>query len=171
MNVQSKSYLQEQFGQFSEGFTRDFAVVETILRNRHQFFNEIREGIGVPEKTQAMMVSSTTFLAVYGAVLGSTHSLVQAFSSATKLPSTIKKAEIQMESTLSLLGTLYSQLLIGQSTNHVADYSRLSNDVDEEVCRLQDQLEALWEVKFAVIHTISPGSPAESLPGAAWYPP
>ena len=63
------------------------------------------------------------------------------------LQRTIKKAEIQIESTLSLLGTIYSQILIGQSTNHVADYNRLSIDVDEEVHRLQDQLEALWEVK------------------------
>jgi hypothetical protein len=63
------------------------------------------------------------------------------------LQSTIKKAEIQIESTLSLLGTIYSQILIGQSTNHVADYGRLSVDVDEAVNRLQDQLEALWEVK------------------------
>jgi hypothetical protein len=63
------------------------------------------------------------------------------------LQNTIKKAEIQIESTLSLLGTMYSQILISQSTNHVADYSRLSVDVDEEVRQLQDQLEALWEVK------------------------
>jgi len=63
------------------------------------------------------------------------------------LQSTVKKAEIQIESTLSLLGTIYSQILIGQSTNHMADYGRLSVDVDEEVRRLQDQLEALWEVK------------------------
>lgn len=63
------------------------------------------------------------------------------------LQSTVRKAEIQIESTLSLLGTIYSQMLIGQSTNHVADYGRLSLDVDEEVRRLQDQLEALWEVK------------------------
>jgi hypothetical protein len=86
MSIQSKGYLQAQFGQLSGGFTKDFAVVETILRDRHQFFNEIREGIGVPEKTHAMMVSSAAFLAVYGAVLGSTHSLIQALSSATKLP-------------------------------------------------------------------------------------
>jgi hypothetical protein len=63
------------------------------------------------------------------------------------LQSTMKKAETQIESTLSLLGTIYSQILIGQSTNHVADYGRLSVDVDEEVRQLQDQLEALWEVK------------------------
>lgn len=63
------------------------------------------------------------------------------------LQNTIKKAEVQIESTLSLLGTMYSQILISQSTNQVADYSRLSVDVDEEVRQLQDHLEALWEVK------------------------
>ena len=63
------------------------------------------------------------------------------------LQRTIKQAEIKIENTLSLLGTIYSQILTGQSTNHVADYSRLSAGVDEEVGRLQDQLEALREVK------------------------
>jgi hypothetical protein len=69
------------------------------------------------------------------------------FTSLALLQRTIKQAEIQIENTLSLLGTIYSQILTGQSTNHVADYSRLSTDVDEEVGRLQDQLEALREVK------------------------
>jgi hypothetical protein len=82
----NKTHLQKQFGQLSGGFAQDFAIVETILRNRQQFFEEIREGIGVREKTRAMLVSSAAFLAVYGAVLGSTHSLWQALSSAAKLP-------------------------------------------------------------------------------------
>jgi uncharacterized membrane protein len=86
MNIQSSSHVQEQFGQFSEGLTKDFAVVETILRDRHQFFQEIREGNGIQEKMRSMLISSTAFLAVYGAVLGSTHSLLQALSSAMKLP-------------------------------------------------------------------------------------
>ncbi len=64
------------------------------------------------------------------------------------LQNTIKRAEIQIESTLSQLGTIYSQLLTGQSTSHVADYNRLSADVDEEVRLLQDHLEALREVKL-----------------------
>jgi uncharacterized protein YoxC len=63
------------------------------------------------------------------------------------LQRTIKQAEIQIENTLSLLGTIYSQILTSQSTSHVADYGRLSADVDEEVARLQDRLEALREVK------------------------
>jgi hypothetical protein len=86
MNLHRRGYIQEQFGELSGGFTEEFTVVETILRDRHQFFDEIRDRIGVQEKTRAMVVSSIAFLAVYGAVLGSTHSLLQALSSATKLP-------------------------------------------------------------------------------------
>ena len=65
-----------------------------------------------------------------------------------QLQHTMERAEIQIESTLSMLGTIYSQILTGQSTSHVANYDRLSADVDEEVRLLQDQLEALREVKL-----------------------
>src|SRR5574341_2228053 len=65
---------------------KDLAVIETILRNRYQFFSEIKEGIGLPEKMRAMLISSIAFLALYGAVMGSTHSLWQALSSGVKLP-------------------------------------------------------------------------------------
>lgn len=64
------------------------------------------------------------------------------------LQNTMRRAEIKMESTLSSLGTIYSQLLTSQSTHHVADYSRLSAEADEEVRTLQDHLEALEEVKL-----------------------
>jgi hypothetical protein len=69
-------------------------------------------------------------------------------ASLERLQTTMKRAEIQIESTLSALGTIYSQLLTGESTDHVADYSRLSAEVDEEVRLLQDRLEALEEVKL-----------------------
>ncbi len=64
----------------------DLAVVEQILRNRHLFFEDIREGFDLQPKMRAMLISSIVFLALYGAVLGSTHSLIQALSSAAKLP-------------------------------------------------------------------------------------
>ncbi len=60
-----------------------------------------------------------------------------------------KRAEIQIESTLSSLGTIYSQVLASQSASHIADYSHLSAEVDEEVHLLQDRLEALKEVKLS----------------------
>lgn len=66
-----------------------------------------------------------------------------------QLQYTMKRAEIQIENTLSMLGTIYSQLLAGQSADHVADYNRLSADVDEEVRQLQDYLDALHEVRLS----------------------
>lgn len=64
----------------------DLGVVETILRNRILFFQEIRDGVRLGEKMRAMLISSLVFMALYGAVMGSTHSLWQALSSAAKLP-------------------------------------------------------------------------------------
>lgn len=64
----------------------DLAVIEPILRNRQQFFEEIRDGFDLRSKVRSMLVSSSVFLAIYGAVLGSTHSPTQALSSAVKLP-------------------------------------------------------------------------------------
>jgi hypothetical protein len=64
----------------------DLAVIETILRNRFHFFIEIRDGVQLQAKIRAMLFSSIVFLALYGAVMGSTHSLWQALSSAAKLP-------------------------------------------------------------------------------------
>lgn len=65
---------------------KDLAIIETILRNRTLFFMEIRDGIDLRQKMRAMVVSSLIFFALFGAVMGSTHSLWQALSSAVKLP-------------------------------------------------------------------------------------
>lgn len=62
------------------------AIIETILRNRHQFFLEIRDGVELGRKMRAMLISGIAFFALYGAVMGSTHSLWQTLSSAAKLP-------------------------------------------------------------------------------------
>lgn len=63
------------------------------------------------------------------------------------LQNKMQQAEIQIENTLSLLSAIYSQILTGQSIRHIADYRHLLTNLDEEVCRLQDQLEALHELK------------------------
>ena len=65
-----------------------------------------------------------------------------------RLQQLVHQAEIQMENTLSSLGTIYSQMLTAQSTNQVADYQHLSTEAEEEQRILQDHLEALTEVKL-----------------------
>jgi len=61
-------------------------IVETILRDRQRVFAEIRAGQGLGEKVRALLIASVAFLALYGAVMGSSHSALQALSSAVKLP-------------------------------------------------------------------------------------
>jgi hypothetical protein len=65
---------------------QDFSIVESILRNRKVFFEQIREGVELQAKIRAMLISSITFFALYGAVMGASHSLWQTMSSAIKLP-------------------------------------------------------------------------------------
>jgi hypothetical protein len=64
----------------------DFGIIEKILRNRQAYFTEVREGIDLTSKIRAMLISSVSFLIIYGAVMGSFHSLWQTISSAFKLP-------------------------------------------------------------------------------------
>jgi hypothetical protein len=63
-----------------------FYVIERILRNRGGFFDEIREGDDLGRKTRNMLLGAVLFFAIYGAVLGVSNSLLQALSSAIKLP-------------------------------------------------------------------------------------
>lgn len=64
----------------------NLTVVESILRDRRHFFGEIRDGIDISGKINAMFMSSIAFFALYGAVLGSTSTLWQTLSSTVKLP-------------------------------------------------------------------------------------
>ena len=91
----------------SKGIMKDLAVIETILRNRHHFFIEIRDGVGLNEKMRAMLVSSIIFFALYGAVLGSTHSLWQTLSSAAKLPLLFLATLIVCSPTLYFFNVLF----------------------------------------------------------------
>ena len=65
---------------------KHLTIVETILRDRGQFFAEIREGKQVQEKIVSMLLSCFVFFAVYGAVMGASHSVLQAVTSSIKLP-------------------------------------------------------------------------------------
>ncbi|MEM7348714.1 MAG: primosomal replication protein PriC, partial [Chloroflexota bacterium] len=54
------------------------------------------------------------------------------------LQHSVERADLQIENTLSMLGTIYSQILTGQSTRDASSYRHLSEEIEEEVERLQD---------------------------------
>jgi hypothetical protein len=68
------------------GFEGEKMIIESILRDRVEFFGEIRDKLRLFQKNSAMLASSLIFLALYGAVMGFSHSPEQAVSSMLKLP-------------------------------------------------------------------------------------
>jgi hypothetical protein len=65
---------------------KDLAIIETILRNRVLFFDQVRGAVGLGGKIRAMLISCAVFLSIYGLVMGFSNSIPQAISSAIKLP-------------------------------------------------------------------------------------
>jgi hypothetical protein len=93
-----------------------FLIIETILRNRFRFFADLRANNGVPAKCLAMLASSAVFFALYGAVIGSSHSALQALSSAIKLPIVFLLTLVVTLPTLYFFNLLYgSGLNLGQN--------------------------------------------------------
>ena len=86
---------------------RELGVIEAILRNRFYFFHEIRDGVDLPQKLRSMLISSLAFFALYGAVMGSTHSVWQALSSAIKLPILFLATLFICAPTLYIFNVLY----------------------------------------------------------------
>ena len=95
---------------------KDLSIIEFILRDRMRFFTEIRESINLRDKMRAMLVSSIIFLMLYGAVMGSTHSLWQALSSAVKLPVLFLATLVVCSPTLYFFNVLFgSNQSLGQN--------------------------------------------------------
>jgi hypothetical protein len=93
---------------------KNLSVIETVLRNRYHFFGEIREGVDVSGKLKALLISSVVFLGLYGGVMGSSHSALQALSAAIKLPLLFLATLLVCAPTLYFLNVLYgsSQTLV-----------------------------------------------------------
>jgi len=63
-----------------------FAIVMQLLRDRVLFLEEIRQGIKLKSKILGLLISSSAFFAIYGAIIGASSTWKQAIMSAIKLP-------------------------------------------------------------------------------------
>jgi hypothetical protein len=63
-----------------------FSVVMYLLRERQQFLEEIRQGVKLKSKIFGLLISSTVFFGIYGAILGASSTWMQCLVSAIKLP-------------------------------------------------------------------------------------
>jgi len=65
---------------------QQFGVLVNLLRDRQGFLEEIRQEVRLQNKISSLFVSSSIFFAIYGAIIGASHSWAQAISGAIKLP-------------------------------------------------------------------------------------
>jgi uncharacterized membrane protein YesL len=72
--------------QIQESRMKHFSVLISLLRDRKQFFDEIRQNYKTERKIGSLLIASSAFLAVYGAIIGASSSWLQMISSAIKLP-------------------------------------------------------------------------------------
>lgn len=92
-----------------------FSTVISLLRDRKDFLTEIYDGIGLKSKMTALLISSSCFFALYGAIIGAFHSLPQVASSAIKLPALYLLTLIICLPTLYIFNALFgSKQTIGQ---------------------------------------------------------
>ncbi|MBD2101826.1 hypothetical protein [Leptolyngbya sp. FACHB-261] len=92
-----------------------FSTVISLLRDRKEFLAEIYDGVGLKTKMAALLISSSCFFAIYGAIIGSYHSLPQAASSAIKLPALYLITLVICLPTLYIFNVLFgSKQTIGQ---------------------------------------------------------
>jgi hypothetical protein len=61
-------------------------IVERIMRDREGIWRQVVAEVDLGRMTLSMLLTSVVSLAIYGAVLGASHSFLQATSSAVKLP-------------------------------------------------------------------------------------
>lgn len=95
---------------------RIFAMSEWIMRDRASFFEEVRARHDLTPKLRSMIVSSIIYLALYGIVLGSSNSWMQAGMSAIKLPVLFLVTLLICLPTLYFFNLLYgSQLTFAQT--------------------------------------------------------
>ncbi|WP_019505492.1 hypothetical protein [Pleurocapsa sp. PCC 7319] len=96
-----------------------FKVLMQLLRDRTTFLGEIEQQKYLDHKIVSLLISSSLFLALYGAIIGSTHGGLQIISSAFKLPA------LYLLTLLICLPTLYFMDIVLGSKRTFGQYVSL----------------------------------------------
>ncbi|MDA0269255.1 MAG: actin-binding WH2 domain-containing protein [Cyanobacteria bacterium] len=63
-----------------------FSTLITLLRDREVFLTEVRDGVKVESKILSLIIASSLFFAIYGAIIGASNGWQQLLVSMAKLP-------------------------------------------------------------------------------------
>ncbi|NEP13692.1 MAG: actin-binding WH2 domain-containing protein [Symploca sp. SIO2C1] len=96
-----------------------FAILTNFLRDRSQFLDEISKDVRLEKKIVALLICSSVFFAIYGAIMGSFAGGLQILSSAIKLPA------LYLLTLIICLPTLYFFDIISGSKRTFSQYLAL----------------------------------------------
>ncbi len=96
-----------------------FAVLMNFLQERSEFIQEIDQGIKIDKKNLSLLISSSVFFAIYGAVIGSFGGGLQMLVSTIKLPA------LYLLTMVMCLPTLYFFDIIAGSKRSFGQYLAL----------------------------------------------
>ena len=97
-----------------------FSTVIDLLRDRQQFLQDIHLNVKLQSKILSLLISSFCFFAIYGTIIGASHSTWQMLSSAIKLPT------LYLITLLICLPTLYIfNVLFGSKTSLAQHFTYL----------------------------------------------
>jgi hypothetical protein len=89
-----------------------FTILMSLLRDRARFLEEISKKFRLDDKVFSLLVCSSIFLAIYGAIIGSSSSWMQIIASAVKLPA------LYLVTSIICLPTLYLfNVFLGSACN------------------------------------------------------
>lgn len=97
-----------------------FATLIALLRDRTTFLDEVREGVKIESKILALIISSSLFFAIYGAIIGASNGWQQMLVSTVKLPA------LYLLTLLICLPTLYFFDILFGSRANFKQYTLLS---------------------------------------------
>ncbi|HEY9622411.1 MAG TPA: hypothetical protein V6C78_18780 [Crinalium sp.] len=96
-----------------------FELLMHFLRDRQTFLEQVYKGVKLEHKIVSLLVCSTTFLALYGGIIGSSSGWQQVLASAIKLPA------LYLITLMICLPTLYFFDVISGSTRTFRQYLTL----------------------------------------------
>ena len=99
---------------------KHFSVLIALLRDRKTFLDEIRRNNKVESKIASLLIASSVFFAIYGAIIGSSSTWLQVISSAIKLP-----ALYLITLTICLPALFFFDILFGSALSF-SQYAALS---------------------------------------------
>ncbi|MBE9179089.1 actin-binding WH2 domain-containing protein [Oculatella sp. LEGE 06141] len=96
-----------------------FVIMMSFLRDRQRFLDEVYKGIHIETKVISLLICSSSFLALYGGIIGASSSWPQILASAIKLPA------LYLITLLICLPTLYFFDVVAGSNRTFGQYLAL----------------------------------------------